>query len=124
MAATAVSHQEVLASLAPSVNDIASSEIQNSDRTWDSVTIQEAQTAYTDACGADKLDLSGGPGIAAVAQTLTGAADDLLVAPETDLEHPILDATTLPQQPDVLIGQDYLDAQSTYNAALQALVTP
>ncbi|MBA2711974.1 MAG: hypothetical protein H0U55_00235 [Rubrobacteraceae bacterium] len=126
-AAAAASHQDVLASLAPSVNDIASSQMQDSDRTWDSVTIEEAQAAYIDACGADKWDLSGGAAIVAVAQTLTGTADvltDLLVAPQTDLEHPLLDATTLPTQSDFVIGQDYLDALSAYSAALGDLVTP
>ena len=124
-AAAAASHQDVLASLAQDVNNIANAVIQGSDRTWDSVTIEEAQAAYTSACGTDKLNLSGGAGITAVAQTLTGAAaDDLLVVPETSLAHPLLDATSLPEQPEALISQEYLDAQSSYSAALKDLITP
>jgi hypothetical protein len=119
---TAAAHLDSLVALAPSINDLWSSARDAADRSWDSVSLDEEQNTYIEICGPERSELTGEP-VLAVARTVSGAADDLLVAPETDLEHPVLDATEPPAEPDPLLGEEALGGLTDLSESLRQLVT-
>jgi len=115
--------QDTLASLASEVNEIANQQLADSGRTWDTVSLEDAQALYSQICGSDISDLTSSEAVSGAAAIVSDAAGDLLVAPTTDLVHPILGVDSLPPQPDVLIGQDYLDSAAQYSAALRSITS-
>jgi hypothetical protein len=113
--------QEILSSLAPSMNEVISS-LRADAPDFDSVTIEEVVQLYRDAWG--EPPEAPGAALQGVANSITGAAEDLLEPFDPVEAHPILSASELPADRGVSFDETYLaqlaDSSSTLRSLIQA----
>jgi hypothetical protein len=121
-AALAADHQDAMVALASDVNTIVAAGRAATERTWDSLGLQEVKDAYIETCGDDR-SLVTGPQVSALLGAVSGVAEDVLSAPADDARpHPILDATELPADRDATVDDEWTGSMDELSAVLRELV--
>jgi hypothetical protein len=111
--------QDILSSLAPNMNEVISS-LRADGPGFNSLTIEAVVQLYRDAWGEPPEAL--GAALQEVANSITGAAEDLLEPFDPVQAHPILSASELPADLGVPFDETYLAQMADSSSTLRSLV--
>ncbi|USQ85875.1 hypothetical protein NFX46_20340 [Streptomyces phaeoluteigriseus] len=117
---TAATHQDTLIGLALEVNSAWASLRDELGVDWNAVSLADVQQFYRDTVGESPQEP--GPALEALAASVVDGASDLLEPFDTGLDHPVLAPNELPDEPQELLGQGYIDGWSSMSAAMRSLV--